>query len=330
MSERPWEKELVRVDLRQRIKGTIMVVVGAAFWGISGTVAQQLFQYQGVTVGWLVTVRLLFAGFFLLLFSLLGKKRERVWKIWQNPKRALQLLVFGLFGLLGVQYTYFASISRGNAAVATLLQYLAPLFILIYFMLRRKERPRLMDGVSMTLALLGTYLLLTNGHGGELHLPLSAVIWGVLSGVALAFYTLYPGILLSEWGSPVVIGWGMFIGGMGLSLFTPPWQTGPVHWSLLTVCFIGFVILFGTLIAFYLYLESLAYISPKEASLLACTEPLTSVVTAVVWLGVTMKFYQALGAASVILMILLLAIKPSTSSQSNELPLNLGEVDKII
>ncbi|HSU80131.1 MAG TPA: EamA family transporter [Candidatus Angelobacter sp.] len=318
------------MDIKHRIKGTMMVTIGAAFWGISGTVAQQLFQNQGVSVGWLVTVRLLFAGLFLLLFSLLGKKRARVWTIWQSPKRALQLLVFGLFGLLGVQYTYFASINRGNAAVATLLQYLAPLFILIYFMLRQKVRPRLMDGVSIALALIGTYFLLTNGHGGELHLPLSAVFWGILSGVALAFYTVYPGALLAEWGSPIVMGWGMFIGGIGLSFFTPPWQTGAVQWSLQTVSFIGFVILFGTLIAFYLYLESLTYISPKEASLLACTEPLTSVITAVVWLGVTMGVFQSIGAACVILMILLLALKPSKPAQVKDLPINLNEIKKSI
>lgn len=318
------------MDLKHRIKGTVMVIIGAAFWGISGTVAQQLFQYQGVSVGWLVTARLLFAGLILLLFSLFGKNRARIWQIWQHPKRAIQLLVFGLFGMLGVQYTYFASINRGNAAVATLLQYLAPLFILIYYMLRRTEKPRLIDGVSMALALLGTYLLLTNGHGGELHLPLSAVIWGILSGLALAFYTLYPGTLLSEWGSPVVVGWGMLIGGIGLSFFTPPWQAGPVHWSFLTVSFIGFVVVFGTLIAFYLYLESLAYISPRESSLLACVEPLTSVVTAVVWLGVTMKLYQSIGAACVIVMIILLAIKPSAAESEPEMTLPIEEIKNSI
>ena len=41
------------------------------------------------------------------------------------------MILFGLFGMLAVQYTYFASIKEGNAAVATLLQYLA-LYLLLY------------------------------------------------------------------------------------------------------------------------------------------------------------------------------------------------------
>ena len=44
------------------------------------------------------------------------------------------MILFGLFGMLAVQYTYFASIKEGNAAVATLLQYLAPIFITVYLL----------------------------------------------------------------------------------------------------------------------------------------------------------------------------------------------------
>lgn len=287
-----------------------MVVIGAALWGISGTVAQQLFQHEGVDVGWLVTIRLLLSGLILLSLSSFGKEKPRIWLIWKEPKRAMQLVVFGILGMLGVQYTYFASIRYGNAAVATLLQYLAPLFILIFYMWKTRKAPGVIDLVSMFLALVGTYLLLTNGRGTHVHLPFPAVIWGVLSGVALAFYTIFPGALLKEWGSPIVIGWGMLIGGVGLSFVHPPWSVGAVHWSFLTVTFILFVVFFGTLLAFYLYLESLVYLSPKESSLLACVEPLTAVITAVLWLGVTMKGWQQIGALFVMIMIILLAMKP--------------------
>ena len=40
-------------------RGLVLVILGASFWGIGGTVSQRLFQEQGILVDWLVTVRLL-------------------------------------------------------------------------------------------------------------------------------------------------------------------------------------------------------------------------------------------------------------------------------
>lgn len=67
-------------------------------------------------------------------------KKESVSGYWglKNKASAGQLLIFGLFGMLAVQYTYMASIQHGNAAVATLLQYLSPVIVIIYSVLRKE------------------------------------------------------------------------------------------------------------------------------------------------------------------------------------------------
>ncbi|XOS90725.1 EamA family transporter [Brevibacillus laterosporus] len=81
---------------------------------------------------------------------------------------------------------------------------------------------------------------------------------------------------------------------------------------------IGFVVIFGTLIAFYLYLESIRYITPKETSLLGCTEPLAAIITSVLFLHVPFGFFQSVGTLSVLIMVFLLSQKPSPSEkQSN-------------
>ncbi|MCI3987992.1 EamA family transporter, partial [Bacillus vallismortis] len=77
-------------------------------------------------VEWLVTVRLLLSGVLVLMLICAGKNRRAVWGIWKDQKTAIQLIVFGIAGMLGDQYTFLASIGTGNSAVATLLQYLAP------------------------------------------------------------------------------------------------------------------------------------------------------------------------------------------------------------
>ena len=51
-----------------RLKGIIMVIIGACLWGLSGTAAQQLFQYDNVSTEWLVTIRLLISELFCSLF----------------------------------------------------------------------------------------------------------------------------------------------------------------------------------------------------------------------------------------------------------------------
>lgn len=125
----------------------------------------------------------------------------------------MQVLLFGLMGMLAVQYTYMASIQHGNAAVATLLQYTAPVMIIVYLVIRRQSIFTRRDLVTVVLALAGMFFLLTNGSISTLTVPFVAVMWGILSAVALSFYTLYPISLLKQFDSLVVVGWAMLIGG---------------------------------------------------------------------------------------------------------------------
>lgn len=295
---------------KAHFKGIIMVIIGAALWGISGTVSQILFQDYHMPVGWLVDVRLLGSGFVLIIAGLIGKERQKIWQVWRSPRMMMSLFLFAIFGMVGVQYTYLASIALGNAAVATLLQYLAPVLIAFYFIIKKRAFPGWVEWIGIILAVLGTFLLLTNGSFQYLHIPTMAVLWGLLSALALSFYTIYPGSMLKKWGTSVVVGWGMLLGGLFLAVTNHPWEFGATHWNATAFAFTSFVILFGTLLAFYLYLASQRYITAKESSILACTEPLTAVLTAVLWLGVPMRIFQWIGAVCVLAMILLLAIKP--------------------
>lgn len=211
--------------LNLRYKGYAMAIVGAILWGISGTVAQKLFQNEGFQPGWLVTVRMITSGVLLLLFaSIKTNGQHKVWSVWKDSSKRLHLIIFGIIGMLGVQYTYFMSIKSGNAATATLLQYLAPIFIVAYLAIRLKKVPSPKEFISVGLAILGTFLLVTNGTVDRLTISLPAIAWGVGSAIALAFYTLYPHSLLKEWGAVIVVGWGMLIGGVGLSFINPPWN----------------------------------------------------------------------------------------------------------
>lgn len=298
--------------------GLWLVMTGAILWGVGGTVAQKLFQQYDINVNWLVTTRLLIAGFLLLTVQFFGKNRSQVFVVWKKRRTAVQLIIFGLLGMLAVQYTYMASIQYGNAAVATLLQYLAPVMIIIYLILRKQAVLTRQDLVTVSLALGGCFFLLTNGSISGLSVPTPAIVWGVLSGLALAFYTLYAVPLLRQYDSLVIVGWAMMIGGFALSLIHPPWQIDFTSLTAEAYLYLVFVIIFGTMIAFWFYIKSLQSLSPKETSLLGSLEPLAAVLTTVFWLKEPFGFFQWAGTACIIGMILLLALSKKSPSKTQQ------------
>jgi drug/metabolite transporter (DMT)-like permease len=293
--------------------GSILAVSAAVLWGVSGTFAQFLFQQRAISPEWLVTIRLLSSGTLLLLISV-ARSRKDVFKIWSLRRDTLELIVFGLFGMLAVQYTYFAAISASNAATATVLQYLGPVFIVTYSAARAKRLPHWIEALAIVLSIAGTFLLVTHGKLNALAISKSALFWGLLSAVALAVYTMQPVSLLKRFPASIVIGWGMIVGGVAFIPLRAPWAISGV-WDVSTLMSVAFVILFGTLAAFYSYLTAVKLIGPTRTSLLACTEPLSAACLAVAWLGVPFGFYDWVGTIFIISTIAVLAI-PSRPPKS--------------
>ncbi|GLC89288.1 EamA family transporter [Lysinibacillus piscis] len=291
---------------QNRLRGLALVILGASFWGIGGTVAQKLFQHTSIDVGWLVSSRLLLAGILLLLVYKITYRTQSIFIIWQSKNSAFRQIIFSIFGMLAVQYTYMASIAIGNSAIATLLQYLSPLFIMAYYFITKHSVITRQDGIAVTLTLVGTFLLLTNGSLTSLAVPIPAVVWGILSGVTAAFYTLYAVPLLQQFHSLLVVGWSMLIGGIVMSFIHPPWTVQLTQWEISTFLYFAFIIIFGTMLAFWFYIASLQHLSPKETSLLGSLEPLTAVVTSVLWLKISFGGWQFIGTLFILGMILYL------------------------
>ena len=158
-------------------------------WGVSGTVAQYLFQHKSFNAEWLVVVRMLVSG--LLLLAIASKQRN-IFAIWKTKEERTSLLLFGVIGMLGVQYTYFAAIEAGNAATATVLQYTSPIFIIGYLAVQARKWPVKVEMISVVLVITGTFFLATSGNFNELSITGWALFWGIGAAVTSAFYTLQP------------------------------------------------------------------------------------------------------------------------------------------
>jgi drug/metabolite transporter (DMT)-like permease len=294
--------------------GFACAIAAATLFGVGGTFAQFLFQHRGVSIDWLVTMRLLCAGSVMLLISAIRQGRG-VLAIWRSDAAALVL--FGLIGMMPVQYTYMAAINASNTATATVLQFTAPAMIAAWLALTHRRMPNARELAAIALAMLGTFLLVAHGKMGALSISALALFWGLTSAVAAAFNSIQPAGLLRRHDSAVVGGWGMLVGGAALSFVHAPWQVQGT-WDVTSYVFTAFILIFGTLAAFYLYITALRLIGAQKSSLLTCAEPLSAAMLAVFWLGVSWGTMDWLGTACILATIALLAKEQSREGQSEK------------
>ncbi|MQI91727.1 EamA family transporter, partial [Escherichia coli] len=95
----------------------------------------------------------------------------------------------------------------------------------------------LFDVLAIIMTLLGTFLLLTNGSFSNLVVNPASLFWGILAGVALAFYTIYPSDLLNRFGSILIVGWAMLISGVAMNLRHPIWHIDITKWAISIILF---------------------------------------------------------------------------------------------
>ena len=285
--------------------GMLSTFVGGTLWGINGVMGNYLFLNKNVTTPWLIPYRLILAGF-LLLGYLYYKKGSKIFDILKNPKDLLQIVLFGLIGMLGTQYTYFSAIQFSNAAIATVLTYFGPTLVLIYMCLREKRKPLKYEIVSICLSSFGVFLLATHGDITSLQISFKALVWGILSALSVVFYTVQPESLLKKYGASIVVAWGMMIGGIFIAFVTKPWNIN-VTFDFITFLVLMLIIVFGTIIAFILYLTGVNIIGPTKASIIACIEPVAATICAILFLGVTFDFLDVIGFICIISTIFIVA-----------------------
>jgi hypothetical protein len=285
--------------------GMLSTFVGGTLWGVNGVMGNYLFLNKNVTTPWLIPYRLILAGF-LLLGYLYYKKGSKIFDILKNPKDLLQIVLFGLIGMLGTQYTYFSAIQFSNAAIATVLTYFGPTLVLIYMCLREKRKPLKYEIVSICLSSFGVFLLATHGDITSLQISFKALVWGILSALSVVFYTVQPESLLKKYGASIVVAWGMMIGGIFITFVTKPWNIS-VTFDFVTFLVLMLIIVFGTIIAFILYLTGVNIIGPTKASIIACIEPVAATICAILFLGVRFDFLDLIGFICIISTIFIVA-----------------------
>lgn len=286
---------------------TILVALATIMWGISGLFAKALFNVSSkITPMWLTQIRLIISGIILLLLATILKQKPLA--TLKNKHDAWIILAYALFGLLPVQLFYFIAVQKANASIATILQFIGPFFVIAYLAVTKKQVMRRLDILAAIVAFIGVFLLSTHGHFNHLAITPVALIFGLLSAVGEACYTLIPVGIVKRASSMVVTGWGMLIAGILLLILHPQLPripNQPEVW-LLT----GAVIIIGTIIPFQIMANALRYVQPAIASLLDAFEPLSATIGSVLCFGLTMTGMDWLGSVLVIIAVLALNMTP--------------------
>ncbi|HGI2842734.1 TPA: DMT family transporter [Streptococcus agalactiae] len=292
--------------MTKKEKGTMMTLAAGLAWGISGISGQYLMSH-GVHVNLLTSLRLLITGIFLLSLAR-SKQKEHLLAAWKQPKFLKQVLLFSIFGLVLNQYAFLRAIHLTNAGTATVLQYMAPILILSIVCILNRQRPTSFEIIAIAMAILGTYMIATHGKLGSLAITPKGLMWGLGSAITYSIYILLPVKLIHEWGSTIVIGSGMFIGGILFSLVTKAWQY-PLQINVMSIlAYIG-IIGIGTIFAYTFFLKGVSIVGAVKGSLLASVEPVSSVFLTVLVLGEIFYPIDLLGMLFIFLAVTLISYK---------------------
>ena len=288
------------------IIGTFLTIAGGILWGISGVCGQFLFQSKDVTASWLVPLRLVTAGFLLLCYYLIRDK-GKAFDIWKTKRNRIDIIIYGLAGMMLCQYSYFQTIEWSNAGTATVIQYLGPALIVVWVCLQTKRLPEKKEVLGVILAVTGIFLIATHGNPTTLALSQKALIMGLISAVSVVIYTVKPARMQAEFDTPLILAWGMLIGGTALTIAFRPWNNKVIFDSE-TFTALTFIILFGTMAGFSMYMTGVKMIGSVRASLYSCVEPVASMVLTAVWMKVSFTTPDLIGTAFVIATIIILAL----------------------
>ena len=297
-----------------KVKGIVLTLVGGIFWGVGGSCGQFLFENKEVNSGLLVPIRLFAAGLLILVLQLIRK--EKIFDIWKEKRDAAETLLFALFGMMLCQYSYFTTIQYSNAGTATVLQYTGPAMILVYLCVKAKRWPKAYEIAALIFSCGGVFVLATHGDISSLALPPEALFWGIIAAVTLVVYNLQPIRIIAKFSTLTVMGWGMTIGGIVLTAIMRPWKVSAV-WDGETAAALSFIVLFGTIAAFYCYLTGVRLVGAANASLLACIEPIAATIVAAAWLKVRFTPIDLVGFALTITAVVIISVYQIKAERKN-------------
>ena len=288
-------------------KGTLYSLLSGLIWGICGILGEYFFTHYQVSSGWITSMRLLLAGS-LVLFLSAFQLRFQLLDIWRNKKNYLPFFAYAILGIFSVQFFFYLCVEYSNATTATILQFISPVFILFYNRIVYQKKASITAILYVFVAMLGVFLMATKGDLSKLSMTPLALVTGLLSAVGVMFNVILPQRFARDYGFVPTVGWGMLLAGVFSNFLYPVHQiTFQLDVTSFLICFT--IAVFRTAFAFFLSMKAVLLVSPLVVSVVSASEPLSSALLSVLFLGMVLDGFLALAMILIIVPMVFLSIE---------------------
>jgi drug/metabolite transporter (DMT)-like permease len=246
---------------------------------------------------------------------------RRGWQRIHLPKADLiQCLLIGVLGVAVSNYFYYLSIQKISVAVAIILQYTAPVWVLLYVVARGQQKLSIQKIAAVAVALVGIVLtigIVGNHSAAPLRLDTYGLIAGLLASFSFAFYNVGGHRILARYDRWRVLFWTLAAASIFWLVINPPWKVAAEHYSPAQWTFLFVFSTVSVLGPFSFYFLGLQYLEPTRAIITSCLEPVFSILLAAALLGEGVRPVQTLGVVLVLSAIVIVQL-PGRGTLSEE------------
>jgi drug/metabolite transporter (DMT)-like permease len=230
----------------------------------------------------------------------------------------VQFFLLGILGVAVSNYFYYLAIQRTNVTTAIVLQYTAPVWVLLYTAVRGAQWPSARRSAAVALAVIGCAFAVGLVRSGGFRMDVIGVTAALLAAFSFAFYNVGSHRALARYDHWKVLLWVLLATSAFWTVVNPPWKLYAAHYGWQQW---GFMLLFSltsVLAPFSCYFVGLRYLEPTRAIVVSCLEPVFSIVLAALVLGELVRPIQTVGIVLVLIAIVLIQL-PERADRSEEL-----------
>jgi drug/metabolite transporter, DME family len=296
------------------VRGYAFIAAATLLWGIAATLGRAAFTGRLLPSGQtlqpidpLILSQSRTTISFLVLFPILMFRRG--WRNLRLPAAEFgRIVLLGLMGVAASNYLYYLAIQRTNVATAIILQYTAPVLVLLYMVARGLQKATAQRVAAVGLAVVGSALAIGVVGAGGFRLDPVGVMAALLAAVSFAFYNIAGHQILGRHDRWIVLLYTTFSAGAFWMIVNPPWKLAAAHYSGLQWGFLAVFALVSVLGPFSFYFAGLQHLEPTRAIVASCLEPVFSIVLAALLLGEALRPVQTLGIVIVLAAIVIVQL----------------------
>lgn len=273
----------------------IAVLAAGTIWAIGGLLVRYL-QLQGLQAMTIAFLRLS-SAWLILTAWLLTTDRQ----MFRVDRQHIPLLVMlGTIGPAGSQPLFIMAVTLTTVAVATILNYTAPIFVIILARIFLREWITVRKLIALLLTLAGL-VLVTGVYRVGTPVSIAALAAGLGSGLLYATYTMLLKKIAFHY-SPLTIQWWSGLFGLPLlalyswpSLAHQSFSLPPSGWAALAALALG-----PGFAAFVLFTWALSKTQASRVAIAANIEPVAAALLGAFVLGERLGFAQLVGMCMVL------------------------------